>query len=441
MLASVKAALALSRVGRAGELQSSDAFNAAIRLERARVDRNEHAFSLVVFDARDPVRQAQGGPKASADVTRLLVRSLNARIRSTDEIGWFDDCHIGVLLPYTSRRGAEKFVDDIVGAAGRLSVDGGAGPVKHTIYTYPANWHYGNDDSCFRRGSLPPRKRGENSGVQRVSGQLHFTDICSKWGRAEPGDSSGITRHNINTALATEWEDSTAILEPPKPGPLPTWKRIMDIGGSLFGLALATPFLLVHTVILKMVSPGPVFFRQRRIGYMGRPFTMWKLRTMDVSADTSAHQEHVSQLISGANKRDYDAPMAKLDSDPHIIPAGIILRKMCLDEVPQLINVLVGEMSLVGPRPPLVYEVDEFLKWQHRRFDAVPGMTGLWQVSGKNRLSFSQMIRLDIRYSRRKTLLLDLIILLRTPLAIVSQIKDSLVPQGRQRLTVEGRHV
>ncbi|MHC4564490.1 MAG: sugar transferase [Planctomycetota bacterium] len=215
----------------------------------------------------------------------------------------------------------------------------------------------------------------------------------------------------------------------------------MDIVGSLFGLALATPFLLVHTVILKIVSPGPVFFRQRRIGYMGRPFTMWKLRTMDVSVDTSAHQEHVSQLINGANNRDSGRPMAKLDDDPHIIPAGIILRKTCLDEVPQLINVLRGEMSLVGPRPPLEYEVHEFLDWQHRRFDAVPGMTGLWQVSGKNRLSFSQMIRLDIQYSRRKTLLLDLIILLKTPLAIACQIKDSLVLPRKQQLTVESRHV
>jgi lipopolysaccharide/colanic/teichoic acid biosynthesis glycosyltransferase len=217
----------------------------------------------------------------------------------------------------------------------------------------------------------------------------------------------------------------------------------MDIVGSLFGLALATPFLLVHTVILKTVSPGPVFFRQRRIGYMGRPFTMWKLRTMDVSVDTSAHQEHVWQLINGANNPGAPGarPMAKLDDDPHIIPAGIILRKMCLDEVPQLINVLRGEMSLVGPRPPLEYEVHEFLEWQHRRFDAVPGMTGLWQVSGKNRLSFSQMIRLDIQYSRRKTLLLDLIILLKTPLAIVGQIKDSLVLPRKQRLMVEGKHV
>ncbi len=174
---------------------------------------------------------------------------------------------------------------------------------------------------------------------------------------------------------------------------------------------------------------------------MGRSFTMWKLRTMDVIVDTSVHQEHVWQLINGANNMDSGRPMAKLDDDPHIIPAGKILRKTCLDEVPQLINVLRGEMSLVGPRPPLEYEVHEFLEWQHRRFDAVPGMTGLWQVSGKNRLSFSQMIRLDIQYSRRKTLLLDLIILLRTPLAIVGQIKDSLVLPKKQRLMVEGRHV
>ena len=403
LLASLKVALTLNRVGCAGKLQAPDAFGAAIRLEQARVDRNEHAFSLVVFEASDPVRQAQGRHETDTSVTHLLVRSLSDRIRSTDEIGWFDDRHIGVLLPYTSREGAHRFVEDISNSMGPDAL-----PPKYTIYSYPSHWHCDDDDE--------------------TPGQLHFTDMFSRWDAAGPG---------VPRASSPRFEGGT----PSTRGPLPTWKRAMDIAGSLFGLAVASPFLLVHTVILKAVSPGPVFFRQQRIGYMGRPFTMWKLRTMDVSVDASVHQEHVSQLINGANRRDSDRPMVKLDNHPHMIPGIIVLRKMCLDELPQLINVLRGEMSLVGPRPPLVYEVEEFLKWQHRRFDAVPGMTGLWQVSGKNRLSFSKMIRLDIQYSRRKSLLLDLIILLKTPLAIVSQLRDSLVLQKKQQLLVEGRHV
>lgn len=133
--------------------------------------------------------------------------------------------------------------------------------------------------------------------------------------------------------------------------------------------------------------------------------------------------------------------MTKLDNDPQIIPGAILLRKLCLDEMPQLINVFRGEMSLVGPRPPLAYEVEEFLKWQHRRFDVLPGMTGLWQVSGKNRLTFSKMVRLDIQYARRKSFWLDLMILLKTPSAIITQIRDSLTLQReRRRLVVEGKH-
>ena len=223
--------------------------------------------------------------------------------------------------------------------------------------------------------------------------------------------------------------------------PMPVWKRTMDVCGALFGLSLASPFFLIHAIILKIVSPGPVFYKQQRIGYMGRPFKIWKLRTMGVSVDPSYHKRHVSKLINDSNHTDSEQPMVKLDNDPRILPGAILLRKLCLDEVPQLINVFLGEMSLVGPRPPLPYEAEKFLNWQHRRFDAVPGMTGLWQVSGKNKLSFSKMIRLDIQYSRRKSLWLDLMILLKTPLAIVSQLGGSLVFHRKQRLMVEGGHV
>ncbi|MGB2866514.1 MAG: sugar transferase, partial [Sedimentisphaerales bacterium] len=131
------------------------------------------------------------------------------------------------------------------------------------------------------------------------------------------------------------------------------------------------------------------------------------------------------------------SPMIKLDDHPQIILFGKILRKMCIDELPQLINVLLGEMSMVGPRPPLTYEVEEYLQWNYARFDAVPGMTGLWQVSGKNRLTFTKMMQLDIRYSRKMSLWLDIKILLKTPLAIVSQISDTLPSRKSERLIEE----
>ncbi len=416
---SLKVAMAVSRAGSVGRLQSPERLDAAIRLEQARVDRHQHAFSLVLFNI--------GTLEANGTAVQSLVHSLLDRIRSTDEIGWFDDHRIGVLLPYTPRYGAQKFVDDI-----RQPVDADALAPEYVIYTYPTQWYSDNGDS--------------------QPGQLHFADISRRWNSLKPLNSPALSRHNISTHSVSAakpsaagpletYEESMTALKPMLRRPLPVWKRTMDVLGASLGLVLFSPFLLLHTLIVKTISPGPVFFRQQRIGYLGRPFKMWKLRTMDVGVDISSHRQHVSQLISSANKRNVERPMTKLDYDPQIIPGAVLLRKLCLDEMPQLINVFRGEMSLVGPRPPLTYEVEEFLKWQHRRFDVLPGMTGLWQVSGKNRLTFSKMVRLDIQYSRQKSFWLDLIILLKTPLAIISQIKDSIVLQReQQRLVVEGEN-
>jgi lipopolysaccharide/colanic/teichoic acid biosynthesis glycosyltransferase len=149
---------------------------------------------------------------------------------------------------------------------------------------------------------------------------------------------------------------------------------------------------------------------------------------MEVDADTSVHQEYLAKLINDAacNNGKSSKPMTKLDDDMQIIPFGRILRQTYFDELPQLLNVLRGEMSLVGPRPPIPYEVEEYLSWHKERIDVVPGMTGLWQVSGKNRLTFNEMVRLDVQYWRTKSVWLDIKILLKTPLAIISQMKDGL---------------
>ena len=174
-----------------------------------------------------------------------------------------------------------------------------------------------------------------------------------------------------------------------------------------------------------MVSPGPIFFCQERIGCGGKRFTFIKFRTMTPNCDTTTHQQYFGDLIKCDDPD--STPMAKLDdSNPQIIPFGKLLRKTYLDELPQLINVLRGDMSLVGPRPPIPYEVAEYVKWHNGRFDAVPGMTGLWQVSGKNKLAFQEMVRLDISYSRNLSLLSDLKILLLTPLAILSELIEVL---------------
>jgi lipopolysaccharide/colanic/teichoic acid biosynthesis glycosyltransferase len=202
----------------------------------------------------------------------------------------------------------------------------------------------------------------------------------------------------------------------------------MDIFGSVVGLVLLSPLFLVASMLIKSVSKGPVFFRQERVGYMGKTFCLWKFRTYEHNADTTQHEKYVSNLISMSHQgKDAQCqPMKKLDNAPDLIPFANLLRKTCIDEMPQLINVLLGEMSLVGPRPPLTYEVKQYAHWHRKRLHAVPGMTGLWQVSGKNRLTFNEMVRLDIQYAREKSFWSDIKILLKTPLAIASQILDSL---------------
>ena len=207
---------------------------------------------------------------------------------------------------------------------------------------------------------------------------------------------------------------------------IPLWKRILDIIGAIFGLIFFSPLMFLISLLIKIVSPGPILFRQERIGFGAKSFQFIKFRTMKFNADTTKHQKYFAQLINGSlNRVESEKVMTKLDdSNIDIIPFGRILRITYLDELPQLLNVLSGDMSLVGPRPPIFYEVEEYLRWHIGRFDCVPGMTGLWQVSGKNRLTFREMIQLDVRYSRQLSFWLDIKILLMTPIAIISQIMD-----------------
>ena len=201
----------------------------------------------------------------------------------------------------------------------------------------------------------------------------------------------------------------------------PRWKRWMDVSGSALLILAASPLLVATALYIKAVSRGPVFFKQKRIGLGGREFTMWKFRTMHEHNRSDRHREYMAQLIHSGNGE--SVPMVKLDeNNPAIIPLGVFLRKSCIDELPQLFNVLWGEMSLVGPRPVIPYEVNEYDVWHFGRFDVLPGLTGLWQVRGKNSLSFKEMIRLDVRYARSISPTLDLEIMLRTPMVIVGQL-------------------
>ena len=202
---------------------------------------------------------------------------------------------------------------------------------------------------------------------------------------------------------------------------VPTWKRALDVSLIILALPVVLPLALVIGAVIALVSPGPILFRQERVGLGTRRFMCLKFRTMRVHAETATHQGHLKELMES------NAPMLKLDArgDSRIIPFGFVLRSSGLDELPQLINVLIGDMSVVGPRPCLSYESAKYQPWQMERFNTLPGLTGLWQVSGKNKTTFNQMMELDIKYSRKKTLWLDLAIILKTPVVIIGQVLES----------------
>ena len=204
--------------------------------------------------------------------------------------------------------------------------------------------------------------------------------------------------------------------------PFPRWKRALDLAACLLALPVLGPGTVVMFLLTKCFAPGPVLFRQERIGHRGRRFMIYKIRTMKVGADCSIHQDYCKNLIRT------NAPMVKLDShgDARLIPLAWLLRAAGLDELPQIINVLRGEMSLVGPRPCLPAEFAQYASWQRQRCDARPGLTGLWQVSGKNRTTFEQMLRLDIKYAREFSPGLDLKIIFLTLPCLLSQLRESL---------------
>jgi lipopolysaccharide/colanic/teichoic acid biosynthesis glycosyltransferase len=202
-------------------------------------------------------------------------------------------------------------------------------------------------------------------------------------------------------------------------GAVPFWKRALDISCVVLALPGVLFFMLLIAALIKLVSRGPILIRQERIGFQCRRFGCLKFRTMHIDADTGVHRDHLKHLLHS------DTPMVKMDSigDPRVIRFGTILRATGLDELPQLINVLRGEMSLVGPRPCLLYEFERYEPWQRERFATLPGLTGLWQVRGKNHTTFAEMIRLDIQYARTKSLSFDLQILAATFGTLASQVK------------------
>ena len=368
-------------------------FKRLLQRERARADRSGLGFSMLVFDLFAP------GGNGNGDLSEELMRLLTGRVRLSDIVGWFDKNELGALLYDTPPEGAYKLGENILQ---NLST-----ALPYRVYTYPCEYL---------------------SSPQGVDSE-EYTPVQGKPGngttqRQDPAKSAATLRcGSLVSEDYSNWgteTSSAAGLESVLAQPIPLWKRACDIFFASIGVALVFPLFLLLAAVVKSISPGPVIFRQQRIGYLGRPFTFWKLRTMELNTDSSKHRAYVSGLIKN------EISMTKLDdADPQIIPyVGRFLRKSCLDELPQLVNVLRGDMSLIGPRPCLPYEYEEYKLWHKKRFDTLPGMTGLWQVSGKNRTTFAEMIRLDIAYEQQRSFWLDLKIIFRTFSTLFNQMTE-----------------
>jgi exopolysaccharide production protein ExoY len=212
--------------------------------------------------------------------------------------------------------------------------------------------------------------------------------------------------------------------ESPEPAPepqirIPGWKRALDLTLIILTYPIWLPLMLLVMAAIKISSPGPIFYRQERVGFRGRTFMIFKFRSMKLHAQTSWHEWHFQRLMRDG------APMTKLDvADDRIIPWGRFLRATGLDELPQVFNVLRGEMSLVGPRPCTPLEFEKYDEWERERVKAPPGLTGYWQVNGKNRTTFQEMIEMDLFYAKNASVRLDLWIMVKTPAALFEQTVD-----------------
>ena len=325
--------------------------------------------------------------------------------------GWIDNDNIGVMLPGTKSEGARVFGQSI-----KDSVNDIIPYLKYSVYIYP-DVDDGNEN--FEKWETD----AHNFDIRKLLSKGHSR--FSKYRSANYKFPTDVTGSVMQLPVQYFSLHNFLVYK------IPVWKRSMDIFGAMMGIIFFSPLFLILGAFIKAVSPGPVFFKQERVGYGTKPFILYKFRTMRTDADPEMHKQYLSELINNsANSIFSEKPMNKLEDDPQIIPFGQVLRKSCIDELPQLINVLLGNMSLVGPRPAIAYEVEEYINWHKERFDILPGMTGLWQVSGKNELTFKQMVSLDIRYMKNFSFCFDLKILIRTPFAIIKQLaKKSVSPK------------
>jgi lipopolysaccharide/colanic/teichoic acid biosynthesis glycosyltransferase len=353
------------------DILGEDSFQKMISLERKRTERSGKPFLLMLLDMGDHPHSE----RTSLTLGQILA-ALALTTRETDVTGWYKNKSVvGVM-----------FTD--IGSDNRTGVIG-------TVITRVSE---------TLRGKLTPEQ------LNMVS--ISFHPYPEEWDHNKPQRPSNST---LYPDLSKRDEGRKAYR---------ATKRVMDIIGSVAALIAFSPLFLVITAAIKLTSKGPVFFRQPRVGQHGISFTFLKFRSMYVNNDASAHKEFVKKLIAGKAEQHSSngngGVVYKMTRDSRITPIGAFLRKTSLDELPQFLNVLKGEMSLVGPRPAIAYEVEAYDTWHRRRvLEAKPGITGLWQVCGRSRVKFDEMVRLDLRYAQSWTPWLDIKILMRTPAVVI----------------------
>lgn len=330
-------------------------FQRVLSKERVRADRTDEAFGFIILRLTE-FKRIRGD-------TIKLAKLLHRRLRETDEKGHLGKGRLGVVLPATDSRGTELVLESILDLAlqADLKLEG-----ESFVYPNPTD-------------SEPPRRFHEEV--------------------REALQESRQPQSNRPVPVAM------------MVGAYPTWKRALDIAGASFGLVLASPIMVIAAAMIRLTSPGPILFHQQRMGYLGQQFTILKLRTMVSNA------EELKDGLLEMNER--DGPAFKMKRDPRITTVGRLLRSTGLDELPQFLNVLRGDMSLVGPRPLPVSEDQQCLPWQRRRLDTKPGLTCFWQLSKSRNIPFVEWMRLDMTYEKKCSLWLDLKLIAKTFSAVL----------------------
>jgi exopolysaccharide biosynthesis polyprenyl glycosylphosphotransferase len=352
-------------IGRQGALKK-DAFRTLLLLERRRAERSRKPFVLMLLILRST--------NSRAGAFEQVIHSLSTIIRESDPVGWYESGSVlGVIFTDVCSDGSVSVIERLkskVLKAFHESLDQSiTSKLVMSFHRFPENWG---------------KERRDDGADAKLYPDIH-EEVSSK---------------RVSRVV----------------------KRAMDVVGSAILLVLLAPLFALIALAIKLTSRGPVIFRQERLGQFGKPFECLKFRTMSVDNDPGIHRNYVQSFIAGnagAGEGQSDPGVYKITRDPRVTPVGKVLRRTSLDELPQFWNVLRGEMSLVGPRPPVIYEFEVYDFWHRRRvLEVKPGVTGLWQVSGRSRMCFDDMVRLDLRYAQQWSLWLDLKILLATPRAV-----------------------